>query len=305
MLRKAIVCTFLLLCFITSLVSAQNTQEMTVLGKMAVAERIIYGNEQTGSLIERTKKIETDLFGEETKSALTSKLDSIYTFLTENSQSGPSFQSKINAVEWTLTHNVSSQPAKAKIETIEMTVFGNSGVGSYNERVAKLTRIAYPNGQINVSSTTLLQDTLIRIKTITELDSRKNRVGDQVVYQAVEDIYSAGFLVIPKGMQGIGKITKVQQSKNFGRDAVLEVSFDNITGFDGNVIQTEMGDKAKEETKSLAKAAGASVAGMVLLGPIGVVGGAFIHGSDITIPPGAEMYIQVKADTPVYGLQVK
>lgn len=305
MIRKAIVCTLLMLLMATSLVAAQSFQEMTVLEKTAAAEKIVYGVEQTGSLIERTDKIEKDLFGEQTKAALTAKLDIIYNYLTENSQAAPSFQSKINAVEWTLTHNVTAQPAKNKIENLELTLFGNSGVGVFDDRVAKLTKIAYPNGIVSVSNTTLYQDTLIKIKIISELDSRKNRKGDIVIYQAAEDVYSAGLLVIPKGMQGTGQIAKVQQSRNFGRDAVLEVSFDNISAFDGSIVATELGDKAKEETKSLAKAAGASVAGMALLGPIGVVGGAFIHGSDITIPTGTEMYIQVKADTSMYGLQVK
>lgn len=303
MLRKFIVCTILMSFLLTSLVSAQSFQELTVLDKTASAERVIYGNAQTGSLIERADKLERDLFGETTSSALTARLDAVYSYLAENSPTAPSFQSKINAVEWTINHNVTAQPAKTKIENIELTLLGNSEVGNLDDRVDKLAQIAYPGGKINVSSTTVYQDTLVKIKTVTELDSRKNRVGDLVVYQTAEDVYSNGLLVIPQGTQGTGKITKVRQSRNFGRDAVLEVSFDNITAFDNTLIQTEMGDKAKEETKSLVKAAGASVAGIALLGPIGVVGGAFIRGSDITIPAGTELYIQIKADTTVYGLQ--
>ncbi len=305
MLRKTIICAILMVFLITSLVSAQSFQEMTVLEKTAAAEKIVYGSEQTGSLIERTSKIEKDIFGEETKAALTDKLDRVYTYLTDNSALEPSFQAKLTAVEWTISHNVTNQPAKARIENMEIILLGNSATGNFDSRIAKLTRIAYPNGQVNVSNTTLAKDTLIKIKTITELDSRKSRVGDVVLFQAIEDVYSSGFLVIPKGVQGVGKVAKVQQSRNFGRDAVLEVSFDNIGAFDGSIIQTELGDKAKEETKSLAKAAGASVAGIALLGPIGVVGGAFVRGSDITVPVGTEMYIQVKADTSLYGLQVQ
>lgn len=305
MIRKAIVCILMMIFVSTSLVSAQSFQEMTVLEKTAAAERIVYGNEQTGSLIERTSKIEKDLFGSETKSALTDKLDRIYTYLTDNSAAQPSFQSKLTAVEWTISHNVTAQPAKAKIENMETILLGTARTGNFDDRMTKLAQIAYPDGRVNVSNTTLNKDTLIKIKTVTELDSRKNRVGDLVVFQAAEDVYSSGLLIIPKGTHGAGKIAKVQQSRNFGRDAVLEVSFDTIGAFDGSVIQTELGDKAKEETKSLAKAAGASVAGIALLGPIGVVGGAFIRGSDITVPTGTEMYIQVKVDTSLYGLQVQ
>lgn len=304
MLRKFMICTLLMTFVLTSLVSAQGFQELTVLDKTTAAEKIIYGSEQTGSLIERANKMEQDLFGDTTSDALTARLDTIYAYLTENSSTSPSFQSKVNAVEWTINHNVTAQPAKNKIENIELTLLGNSEAGNLDDRADKLAQIAYPGGQINVSPTTVYQDTLIKIKTVTELDSRKSRVGDSVIYQTAEDVSSNGLLVIPRGTLGSGKITKVRQSRNFGRDAVLEVSFDDIAAFDGSLIQTEMGDKAKEETKSLVKAAGASVAGIALLGPIGVVGGAFIRGSDITIPAGTELYIQVKADASVYGLQI-
>lgn len=304
MFRKLMICMMLMTFLFTSLVSAQGFQEMTVLEKTAAAERIIYGSEQTGSLLDRTVKLETDLFGEETSAALTARLEHIYNYLTENSDTAASFQSKLNAVEWTLTHNVTNQPAKSKIESIELTLLGNSEIGNFNSRVDKLAGIAYSDGLVNVSTTTVYQDTLVKIKTLTELSSKNNRVGDVVRYQTAEDVFSSGLLVIPAGTQGSGTITKVRQSRNFGRDAVLEVSFDNITAFDGSVVETLMGDKAKEETKSLAKAAGASVAGIALLGPIGVVGGAFIRGSEVTIPAGTELYIQVKADTTVYGLLV-
>ena len=67
------------------------------------------------------------------------------------------------------------------------------------------------------------------------------------------------------------------------------------------MIHTVLGDKAKAENKSLATAAGASVAGMLILGPLGVVGGAFVHGKDVNIPVGSEVYIQVKEQTNLYG----
>ena len=53
----------------------------------------------------------------------------------------------------------------------------------------------------------------------------------------------------------------------------------------------------------LAMAAGASLAGIAVLGPLGVVAGAFVHGKNIDLPAGTELYIQTKADTTVYGVQ--
>jgi len=305
MLRKLIVYTLLIMFVSSSFASAQSVTEMTILDKMIIVEKSLYGSEQTGSLIERVGRIEKDVYGAETRDALTVKLDRIYTYIEEDQPAEPSFLTKLNAAEWALAHNVTTQPAKARIENLERVLVGNSIPGSFDERLAKIMKLAYPNGQIAVESTTINKDTLVKIKLVSALDSRTSRPGDTVIYQAAEDVYVGGVLVIAKGTEGLGKVTKVEQSRNFGRDAELQISFDAIGAIDGSEIKTVMGDKAKEETKSLAKAAGATVAGLAILGPIGVVGGAFVHGKDVTVPAGSELYIQTKADVTVYGLQVK
>lgn len=305
MRRKIVVSILLVLFMFSTVVSAQGVQEMTLLDKTVMVERIFYGSEQTGSLVERTSKLEKDIYGVETKDALMMRLDRIYLYAKENSSAAPSFLTKLNAVEWALTHDVTSQPAKARIENLERVLIGNAVTGSFDDRINKLMKLAYTNGQIDVARTTVVKDTLVKIKIVSPLNTKTSRPGDVVVYQAAEDVYSGGQLVIARGAQGFGKVTKVEPAKNFGRDAQLEISFDAIDGIDGTSIDTILGDKAKEETKSLAKAAGATVAGMVILGPIGVVGGAFVHGQEVNIPADSQMYIQTKADVEVYGLHVK
>ena len=57
------------------------------------------------------------------------------------------------------------------------------------------------------------------------------------------------------------------------------------------------------EIKNLAYAAGASVAGIALLGPIGIVGGIFVQGKDVDLPAGTEAYIQTKEETTIYAIQ--
>ena len=49
-------------------------------------------------------------------------------------------------------------------------------------------------------------------------------------------------------------------------------------------------------------AAGASLAGMLILGPIGIIGGAFVHGKNVDLPEGTELYIQTAEETTVYGI---
>lgn len=303
--HKIAISIMLILFVLSAVAAAQPVQEMTMLDKIAAVEKVYYGGDQTGSLVERTAKLEKDIYGAETKDALMTKLDRIYSYTIENSSLAPSFRTKLNAVEWALTHDVTSQPAKARMENLERVMLGNAAAGSFDDRINKLMKLSYAGGNIEVADTSIAKDTLVKIKLVTPLSTKTNRPGDIVVFQAAEDVYSGGQLVIPKGACGQGKVTKVEPAKNFGRDAKIEISFDSIEAVDGTMIPTFLGEKAKEETKSLAKAAGATVAGLALLGPIGVVGGAFVHGQDINIPADTQMYIQTKSDTEVYGLSIK
>lgn len=303
MLRKLLILTLVVMFILPNLVLAA-APDLTVMDKVSAVEKILYGVDQTGSLVERLGKIEKDVYGTETKDAMVTKLDRVYKYMKDNSTT-PSFLIKLNGVEWTLSHTVTSLSAKARLENLERVILGNSPQGSLDERLTKLAKLSYPNGQLDVTGTTIAKDTLVKIRMVSPLDTRTSKLGDVVSYQVSEDVYANGILMMAQGTPGSGRITKVEQAKNFGRDAKLEISYDNIGAIDGSMVDTLMGEKAKAETKSMATAAGASVAGMILLGPIGIVGGAFVQGQDFTIPAGTELFIQTKTDTDVYGIKVR
>lgn len=303
MLRKWISGTLAVLLLASTPVFAQHA-ELTIVDKTKAVEQVLYGTDQTGSLSERLTRLEKDIYGTESKEALMGKADKLYTYSKENTPTAPSLITRLNAVEWAISHDQTAVPAKQKLEQLEQLLIGAPATGAFDKRITKVSNIAFTESP-EISEVTLFQDTLVKIKMVTPLDTRQNREGDSFVFQASEDVYSNGVLVIAKGAVGEGKVLKVQQARNFGRDAKLDLSFDTLQAFDGTEVQTFLGDKAKEETKSLAKAAGATVAGLIVLGPVGVVGGAFIHGKDVTIPTGAELYIQTKAEASVYGLKVK
>lgn len=304
MLRKLIVIALVTIFALPVPVLAAAGPEMTVLDKTATVEKILYGSEQTGSLVDRVGKIEKDVYGSETKDALMGKLDRVYRYMKDNS-GAPSFLIKLNGVEWSLSHAVTALPAKARIENLERVMIGSSPQGSFDERLTKLAKLSFAAGQPEVSGTTINKDMLVKIAMVSPLDTRTSRAGDVVSFQVADDVYAGGILVMAKGAAGFGKVTKVEPSKNFGRDAKLEVTYDSITAIDGSAVDMVLGEKAKEETKSMATAAGASVAGIMLLGPIGVVGGAFVHGQDFSVPAGTQLFIQVKADTDVYGIKAR
>ena len=302
MFRKLVAVAVLFMFSFSSLAFAAG-QEMTILDKVSATEKFFYGTEQTGALVERVNKLDRDVYGEESHDSLAGKVDKLYTNVKSTSVDAPSFLLRLNAVEWALNHNVTSQPAKIRLEGVEHTLFGNVTEGPYETRLEKLLTVSYTDGVLNVNQTTIPMDMLVKIKMVTPVGSKTSRTGDVFVYQAAQDIYVNGVLVIPQGAQGTGKVLKVEQAKNFGRDGELQLNFDTIDAVDGTSVPVLLGDKAKEENKSLATAAGASLAGMAILGPIGIVGGAFVHGKDVNIPAGTEFYIQTKSEVEVVGLQ--
>ena len=279
--------------------------EQTPLEKIGAVEKILYGTEQEGSLVERTGKLERELFGLPGKEALMSKVDRIYSYVRDSSASTPSLIFKLGALEWSLTQAVGKGPLKPRLDTLERTVSGVMGTGSIDSRVSRLMTITFSNARLQTGLVTLPKDTLVKIKLVTALDSKRNKTGDAVEFEVAEDLYAGGMMVLPKGAPGIGKLTKVEQAQNFGRDAKLEVNFEKVTALDLTIVPTLLGEKAKKETESVATAAGAGFAGMILLGPIGVVGAAFVHGKNITVPAGTTLFIQTQADMELTGLIAK
>lgn len=304
MFRKITALTLSALLF-ASIVAAQPASELTVVDKTAKVEKVIYGTEQTGSLLERVNKLEKDIYGTEVKEALLAKADRLFTYTKETTIDAPSLITRVNAIEWTLTHNQTSDSVKTRIENLEHLLTGVPAIGAIESRLTKLGKLAYTSGQPQVEAVEIPKDMLVKIKLLTPLDTRTSRTGDLVSFQASDDVFVNGLLVIGKGSLGAGKVTKVEGAKNFGRDARLEIDFQSITAIDGTILSTFLGEKAKEETKSLAKAAGATVVGLAVLGPVGIVGGAFVHGQEISIPVGAEMFIQTKELSPIFGLKAK
>ena len=71
---------------------------------------------------------------------------------------------------------------------------------------------------------------------------------------------------------------------------------------DGTEISVFVGELAEQQAKSYAGAAGAAIGGMIILGPVGVVGGAFVKGSSVTIPAGSVTYVQTTKDITMQGV---
>ena len=278
----------------------------TLQSKLQVVEQSVYGQGQTGALLSRISRLENDFYGKTsgTNTAISDRINTLYSTMFDNSIR-PSAITQMNGIEWFLSGHVSINSITDRITALETTLYGKAASGTLQKRMNDLALLAYGNSDAKTPlvSTSIPADTLIKIKLVTPLNSETTKAGDIVKFQAAEDIIYNGKLIVAAGSPGEGVVTKVKGAQNFGRNGEIDVDFQQIQSFDGTTLKTFLGDKAKMEINNLAYAAGASVAGIALLGPIGIVGGIFVQGKDVDLPAGTEAYIQTKEETTIYAIQ--
>ena len=152
---------------------------------------------------------------------------------------------------------------------------------------------------------TIPKETLVRIQFVDSLTSKTAKVGDTARIKVAEDIFIDGLLVFPKGALGQVSVKNVKPAKTMARNGKLELAFDYVETFDGRPVHFIQGAKSLDATETYAKAAGASIAGAIILGPIGLVTGAFIKGENAIIKEGSLLYIETDNDYEVSSIHLQ
>jgi len=147
--------------------------------------------------------------------------------------------------------------------------------------------------------TLLRQDSLLRIKMLTPLDSRSSRSGDHFKFVTMDSVRVHGTCVVARGVKGTGEVFRVRGRRNWGRSGRLDLKFNFVSSPRGHQVPLELTKRARELNESEGYAAGASVLGLAVLGPIGLAGGAFVKGRDVNIQPGAIFYVGVYEDVDI------
>lgn len=286
--------------------SAVNAETMTPMEKLSIMEKVLYGTEQSGALLDRMDRLEMDMTGVMEKGAILSRVDRMYeTIKGGENVNTPSFLLRLGAAEYTFGQSISDSPAKTRLEKLETFVIGKTSTTPLLDRLDTIMKVAYTKGTFPTEKATLLKDTLIKVQLAQDLNGKVAQVGEKVRFTVVDNITMGNVLLISKGSIGNGKISKVSRAQNFGRDGKIEINFESVISLDGTVVPVFLGPQAEKEMKNMAMAAGVSVAGMIVLGPVGIIGGIFVHGQDAVIPAGTPVIVQVKADNNLRGMLVE
>ncbi|BAL82012.1 hypothetical protein SELR_03040 [Selenomonas ruminantium subsp. lactilytica TAM6421] len=299
--RKVCVAFLSALMITTSTGMAVAATPETVQAKLAVMEKDTYGTEQTGAILDRINKLEKDYDGAHRSGSMMARVDALYDEVYKNNGQ-PSVLAQLNAIEWNIDHEASMNSVEKRVADMEMTINGQTTEGTYKQRITNLANASFGTTQLPMEKVTVPKNTLIKVALVDPVKSKNLKKGDTIRYKVAADVIVNGKLVFAKGEPGDGTVNSVKQAKNFGRNAKLDIDYKQVKSIDGTYVATFMGEESKKEMKNLAMAAGASLAGIVLLGPIGVIGGAFVNGKNIDLPAGTEFYIQTKNDTTLYGV---
>ncbi len=141
--------------------------------------------------------------------------------------------------------------------------------------------------------------TLVQLRLTDPVSTRDAKQGDVVNLRVADDVYLGTKLVIRKDETTTATITEVRGPRNWGRSARLGFEFGAVKAVDGTAVTLGPWTRETRKEESMGYAAGATVGGAVLLGPVGLVGGMFVKGNHVELPAGQEFKAAVRWDTAV------
>ncbi|HHY47840.1 MAG TPA: hypothetical protein GX506_11150 [Firmicutes bacterium] len=297
-----VVCSILVVALCLLPVAASGQEGSTLLSNLSRAEMLLYGRESTGSIMARLSQMEQDLFGKEQQGSIIDRAAKLNAFVGESLREGPSLAFKLASLEWTLMRSVSQEPLVLKVDRLERLVSGVTSQGSIVSRVEGLIRLCMPQGKVTSSVVKVPAGTAVKIKLLNGFTSANAKKGDRIEYEVSRDVIVGTEVAIPRGARGVAVVKNVQPAGRLGRDGRVELEIGDVRAFDGTMVKVGLSEDVKRMNESLQLAVGASVAGFVIFGPIGALGGFLVEGKDAIVAAGTEMFVAVQKDTEVLGL---
>ncbi len=283
---------------------AVSAADYTILEKADKVETTVYGTTQTGSLNDRITALDKLLNGKVTASgSIQDKTNALYNDVYGNTGSDLSLLAATNLMQWQYSGQITDEPILVRVSALEEGIDGKAKVGALSNRIQALRYNMLGNKKYISQEVMIPVSTLVTMKTLEPLDSQTAQEGETVRFAVADDVVVDGIVAIPRGMEATGTITKARKSGRFGKDGKIEITFHSVRAADSTPVNLIVGEKTKEEYKRTAGAVGASAAGAIILGPVGLVGGLFVHGNDVNIPAGTTMYAETEKDTDVVGFK--
>lgn len=276
--------------------------------RLAEIEMVLYGQSfEQDPLVPRLARIETDLYGEAQAGTITARMRNLELMLSTGALAQDSPRVRLNATEWFVYPDRrvrDGEPLLARLDSLEMALFGQVEEGTLTDRLDNVLSLVWPDGKIELRRVQAPRETVILLELLTEVDSSRMSVGAEVHYRVADDVRLENAVIIPRGAKGVGRVTAVTQSGPLGRNGLVEIDWGSISAMDGARVPIVVGRKATERNESMELAAGASMAGVLLFGAVGLAAGALVRGEEHRVAVGTTFYAELGRDMEINGLSL-
>lgn len=305
-LKKALALVLSVALLLGTLPTTTSAQVAAGFQALAEVEQLLYGNVGTGAIQPRLERVELDLFGRVQTGALTIRVQELARLVLNSDPRQVSILLQLNSMEWMIYDEIKPDASIIqRVAAIERDLYGEERKElNLGQRLDALLHDIWPGGNLTVAKGELAEGTVIQIALLTKIDSSAMKVGDEVQYVVVNSVVRDNKVLIPAGARGVGRVTDVRPSSRLGRDGHVEVNWGTLRAIDGTEVPVRIGQRAEERTNSLELATGAALAGVILLGPIGLAAGALVTGQDDIVPVGTQLFIEVSAPVEINGLSL-
>lgn len=267
-----------------------------IIPRLSYIEELLYGQRRIGESIDsRISRIENILFGKSYKeNNIETRLKRIENpFLTKKSGQLSLIQAS-NFLEWKLKKRISQLPLLTKISNLKRIILGE---GTLNDpllfEISKLKAVVLGNLSIESLFFKITDEVSVDVKLKKGLSSRYSRKGEIFELEVCGDIFINNLLIIPAGTLLYGRITYLKKAGLFGKNGRLKFSIESMMGMDEKLYPLELRELSFGNEESNNIAAGVSLLGLAAFGPVGMVGGFFIRGRNVSLPEGTHFNIKV------------
>lgn len=260
-------------------------------------EKVVYGEVKTGGLISRLIDLEKSLFGRELPGTIAERQTAVVNFMEKGSDTQPSLLFKLAMAEWiTEQRSLPSKAVVERIRSLERKLEGEPmGEGPMAMRLERLLGLLVTE-PVRWENISVPKGTVVRVALSRTISPSNVVVGDVVKGDLTTDLVIGTYLVAPKGSIAQGTVSKVSKPGSFGRPGEVSFVFDTLLPPSNTVVPLVVGEaavKAAEAEKAQIAAAGGSLVGAILLGPIGLAGGFLVRGDVKEIAEGTVFHLEV------------
>lgn len=182
------------------------------------------------------------------------------------------------------------RPLTERVAWLETLLYGQPQAGALADRIDRLAHDIWGGDQrvqLRTRAVTVQAGAgSVRVRLLGTISNERNqltRPGTTVPVLTLEDFRIGGALVIPRGMVGVVRVDEAEPPGPLGRPGRLAAS-GQIWAIDGTWLGIRL--RLVPPQGREAAAAGATVGGAVVAGPLGVAAGLLVEGEARTLRDG-------------------